>query len=70
MKFSEGGYVESTEEGLIQQMLLSSQCIYSNMTEREAEILGFRKSKELLGRKFTIAELREMDEQTFRNVRL
>lgn len=49
MKFSEGGYVESTKEGLIQQMLLSSQCIYSNMTEREAEILGFRNSKKLLG---------------------
>lgn len=70
MKFSEGGYVESTKEGLIQQMLLFSQCIYSNMTEREAEILGFRNSKKLLGRKFTIAELREMDEQTFRNVGL
>ncbi|WP_227554937.1 hypothetical protein [Acinetobacter lwoffii] len=49
MKFSEGGYVESTKEGLIQQMLLASQCIYSNMTEWEAEILGFRKSKKLLG---------------------
>lgn len=49
MKFSEGGYAKSTKEGLIQQMLLSSQCIYSNMTEREAEILGFRNSKKLLG---------------------
>lgn len=49
MKFSEGGYAESKKEGLIQQMLLSSQCIYSNMTEREAEILGFRNSKKLLG---------------------
>lgn len=49
MKFSKGGYAESTKEGLSQQMLLASQCIYSNMTEWEAEILGFRKPKKLLG---------------------
>ena len=49
MKFSKGGYAESTKEGLSQQMLLASQCIYSNMTEWEAEILGLRKPKKLLG---------------------
>ena len=48
MKFSSGGYAGSIakEKGLSQ--LPFGQCIYSNMTEQEAEILGFKKSKKLL----------------------